>query len=112
EGRSRAGQDVLKTRREDRDAIHLPLDQDGVIQLADGFFGMVEVEEESRIGVDRGFRRVQIFWSGLLIGGERSPRKGDNAAGLVRDRKHDSVAEFGVEGCELRAASFERISSS
>src|ERR1700746_1604142 len=67
---------------------------------------MVEIEEHARLGVDRGFRRVQILGPSLLVGGEGTACEGDDSSRLVSDREHDSVAEFGVESYELRATSF------
>ncbi len=54
EGGSGTGDHVVKASRVDRNAIHLALDQDGVIKLANRFLGLIEIEQDARLGVDRG----------------------------------------------------------
>jgi hypothetical protein len=104
EGRARTGDHVVKSGGVDGDAIHLAFDQDGVFELADRFFGVVEIEEHARLGVDRRLGGVQIFRPGLLVGGERAGGEGDDFALVVADREHDAIAEFGVDGgAELSA---------
>ena len=45
----------------DRNAIHLAFDQDGVIQLANGIFGLIKIEQDARLRIDGGLRRVEVF---------------------------------------------------
>src|SRR5208282_2021473 len=89
------------------DAIHLPFDQDGVLELANRLFRVVQVEQHPRLRVNRRLRRVQIFRACLLIGGKRAAGEGNYFALVVADREHDAVAEFGIDGSGLRAASYE-----
>ena len=43
------------------DAVHLALDQDGVVELADRLLRLVEIEQHARLGIDRRLRRVEIL---------------------------------------------------
>ncbi len=102
EGGTRAGDHVVEAGGKDRNAVHLPFDQDGVVQLANRFFRLIEIEQHPRLGVDRGLGRIQIFGSSLLIGRKGAAREGNHAPGFVGDGKHDAVAEFGVHGGNSR----------
>ncbi len=53
ECRAGAGDHVVESGVVDRDAIHLALDQDGVVEFADRLFGFIEIEQHARLGVDR-----------------------------------------------------------
>src|SRR6478672_3572711 len=98
----------MEPRGKSRNADHLPLDQDGVVQFADRLFRLVEIEQHPRLGVNRSLRRIQIFGSSLLISRKSAPSEGDDAPGLVGDGKRDPVAKLGVHGCGcwLLAAGF------
>ena len=107
EGGTGAGDDILESGGEDGDAIHLAFDEDGIVELLDPFLGELKVEQDTALGVDRRLGRVQIFWSGLFVGGESAPGERYDFARFAGDREHDAVAELGVHRGELRAASFE-----
>ena len=81
-----------------RDAIHLALDQDGVFEFADGFLGVVQIEQHARLRVDARLGRIQVLGPGFFVGRERAPGKSDDFALVVRDREHHAVAELGVHG--------------
>ena len=93
-----AGDDVMKSGGEDGNAIHLAFDQDGVVELLHPFFREVEIEENLALGIDRGLGRIQIFRSGLFVGGQGASGEGDDFSRFARDGEHDAVAEFGVHG--------------
>src|SRR6185437_6514732 len=98
EGGAGAGDYVLKSGGVNGDAIHLAFDKDGVVELANGFLSVVEVEEHAGLGVDGGFGRVQVFRTGLFVGGEGASGEGDDLTAFVGDGEHYAVAEFGVHG--------------
>ena len=96
ERRARAGDYVLKSSGEDGNAIHLAFDQDGVIQLADGFFGVIEIEENFGFRVDGCFGRVEIFRPGFFVRRKCPPSESDDLSGFAGNGKHHPVAELGV----------------
>ena len=98
EGRSAGGDHVLNAAQKDRDAVHLALDQQGKLKLADGGARLVEIEEDLALGVERRLRRVDVLGAGLFAGFERARGEGDHAAALVGDGKHDPLAEAVVDG--------------
>ena len=65
--------------------------------LADGLAGLIEIEEDVALGVERRLRRVEIFGAGFFAGFERARGEGDHAAAFVRDGEHDALAEARVE---------------
>src|SRR5713226_4403597 len=87
----------MKASGEDRDAVHLAFDQDGVVQFPNRFFYLVEIEQYLRLGIDRGLRRVQILGARLFVGREGAPGKADDASRLVGDGEHDAVAKLGID---------------
>jgi hypothetical protein len=54
ERRARAGDHVMKSGGEDRDAVHLAFDQDGVVEFLDPFLGEIKIEQNLAFGVDGG----------------------------------------------------------
>ena len=62
-----AGNHVLETSGVDGDAVHLAFDDDGIF-LANPFLGLVEIEKNSPLGIDRRLRRVQILRPGFVVG--------------------------------------------
>ena len=98
EGRPRTGNHVVKSGGIDRNAIHLPLNQNRVVKLLHPLLGHIEIEQHAALGIDRCLRRIQIFRPRLFIRRQRAPGKRNHLPRLARDRKHHAVAELGVHG--------------
>ena len=96
-GRAAGGDYVVNAAQVDRDAVHLALDEQGKLMLADGGLGLVQVEEHQALGIKRRLRRVDVLRARLLTRLQRPCRKGDHAAALVGDGKHHALAEAIVD---------------
>src|SRR5262249_9185172 len=83
-----AGDDVVESGGENRDAIHLAFHQDGVIKLADRFLRLIQIEKYARLRINRCLGRVQVFGTGLLVRGERASSEGDDAPAIVGNGEH------------------------
>src|SRR5208282_5105179 len=81
-----------------RDAIHLPLDQDGVFQFANRFLRVIQIEQHARLRVNRSLRRIQILRPCLLIRRKRAPGERNHLALFITDGEHYTIAEFGING--------------
>ncbi len=97
EGGAAGGDDVVISGVEYGDAVHLPLDEDDVVEAADRLFGEVEIEEHARLAVDGRLGRVEVLGAGFVIGGKGASGEGDDFAALIADGEDDAVAELAVE---------------
>ncbi len=98
----------MKPGGRNRNTIHLPLHQNGIFELSDRLFSVIEIEQHPRLRIDRRLRRIQVFRPRLFIGSESASRESDDFALIVSDREHHAIAEFGVNSGRrfgLRAAS-------
>src|SRR5262249_22075661 len=91
------GDNVVKSGGVNGNAVHLSLDEDCVIELADSFLGEIEIKKDARLGIDGCLWRIQVLRTGFFVSGKRTPRKRDDLAGLVGNGKDHTVAEFGVD---------------
>ncbi len=98
EGGAAGGEDVGDAGEVGGDAVHLAFDEDGEVGFADGLAGLVEIEKDLALGVERGFGRVDVFGPGFVAGFDGAGGEGDDAAGLVGDGEGDALAEAGVDG--------------
>ena len=64
-GESRAaGRDhILKSAQKNRDAVHLPFDQQRKLRLPDRRFRLVEIEQHLALRIERRLRRVDVLRS-------------------------------------------------
>ena len=81
----------------DGDAVHLPLDQQREVVGAHVGLGLVEIEEDLPLGIERRLRRVHVLGPGLFIGIERARGEGDGLTLLIGNGKGNALAETGVE---------------
>ncbi len=96
-GRSAGGDHVLNAAQKDGDAIHLALDEQGKLMLADGGLRLVQIEEDQALGIERRLRRVDVLGARLVAGFEGARGEGDHAAALVGNGKHHALAEAVVD---------------
>ena len=82
-GRSAGGDHVLNAAQKDRDAVHLALDQQRKLHLANRGLRLVQVEEDVALGVERRLRRVDVLGAGLVARLQGARGEGDHAAALV-----------------------------
>ena len=104
ESGSAGGNHVLDAAEKDGDAVHLALNEEGELMLTDGGAGLVEIEEDVSLGVERRLRGVDVLGAGFIASFEGAGGEGDDAAALVGDGKHDALAEAVVDGAKLRFA--------
>src|SRR5882757_9572381 len=98
----------MHSRAIDGDAIEISLNDDGIVELADRFFRLVEVIKDAALGIDRRLRRIQILRPGLLFVSDAAlhdaSAESDDFALLARYRENNPVAELGIDGAD--SASF------
>ncbi len=80
EGGAAGGKHVLDPGEIDGDAVHLAFNEDDEVVLADGLFGLIQIEEHLPLGIERSLRRVHVLWAGLVSGVEGAGCEGDDAA--------------------------------
>ncbi len=73
------------------DHVDIAFNRDQAVVLVRGLAGLVEIVEHFALVEDRRLGRVEVFRRHVRT--ERAAAKGDDAAALVADRKHDTVAE-------------------
>jgi len=111
ESGSAGGNHVLDAAEKDGDAVHLALNEEGELMLTDGGAGLVEIEEDVSLGVERRLRGVDVLGAGFIASFEGAGGEGDDAAALVGDGKHDALAEAVVDGAKLRLPSVAAATS-
>ena len=96
-GSSAGGNHVLDPAKKERDAVHLPFDEQRVASLPNGCLRLVEIEEDLALGVERRLRRVDVLGSGLVSRVEGASGERDDAAAFIGNGKHDALAEAVVD---------------
>ena len=78
---------------EERDDVHVPLDDDDLVEFSD-FSYLVRAVKRTAFMKDLGFRRVQIFRLVFVL--QDAPAESDGVPLLVSNREHQTVAELVV----------------
>src|SRR6476660_9164638 len=87
---------ILNSRLKERDQIELSFANDGAIGFDQCSFRFMESEKDPTFSKDRRFWGINVF-SRRRLSGENAPRKSDDFADVVANRKHQPAAEAIVE---------------
>ena len=91
-GKARAtgSHDVFEAGGGHRDAIHVPFDQDRVVELANRSGRFVKVVKHAPLGINRRFRRIHVFGHVLA---ESASAERHHFRSLVGDGEHHPPAK-------------------
>ena len=90
-GRRTEGCDrVLDAVLRERDDVHVALDHDDFVRVADRAPRLVEAVELATLLEERRFGRVQVF---RLARADDAPAEADDVAARIEDREHHAIAE-------------------